>query len=72
MINKAMHIILDVAMLKGITVEDLLGKGRSKSIIKARREAIKKVKAETNLSTVEMGKLFRYTDHTTILHHLKH
>jgi len=72
MFRKATHIILDIAMNKGITVDELLSKGRSKFTVKARKEAIKKVRKETTLSMPEMARLFRYKDHTTILHHLKH
>ncbi len=72
MFRKATHIILDIAMNKGITVEKLLSEGRSKSTIQARKEAIRKVRKETALSMPEMARLFRYKDHTTILYHLKH
>jgi len=71
MLRKAMHIILDVAISKGLTVEQLLGGGRSKTLAAARKLAVRRVRKETTLSTPEMGRLFKYKDHTTILHHLK-
>lgn len=72
MFREATHIILDVAMDRGISVEELLCGKRSKSFVVARKIAIRRVRKETTLSTPEMAQLFKYKDHTCILHHLKH
>ncbi len=72
MFRKAAHIILDVAIDRDLSMAEVLGRKQSKSLVAARRAAIKKVRKQTALSTTEMGRLFGYKDHTAILHHLKH
>lgn len=68
--NEAIKIILDIANRKGLLVQDILGRSKALSIVAARRQAIREVRASTNMSLPEMGKVFGNRDHTTILHYL--
>ncbi len=67
---RAETIILKVARERGISVGNLLGSSRLKHFVAARKAAIRRVHDETSLSKTEIGKLFGYKDHTTVLHHL--
>lgn len=71
MVGKALHIVTGFSVAFGIPALDILGQGRSKSVVNIRRAAIQKVRQETDLSLSEIGKIFGKRHHTTILHYLK-
>ena len=66
------EVIKDVALSYHITPSQLCSSQRAKHVVRARREAIKKVRELfPHLSLNEIGKAFGDKSHTTILHHLK-
>lgn len=71
MVFRPEEIILEVASSHGILVSKLLSKSRKRMLVTARKEAIRRVYEETDLSATEVAELFGYADHTTVLHHLK-
>lgn len=71
MIRKAIETVTDVSFATSIPVSKILGKGRSKSVVEARRWAIKAIRKETKMSLTEIAKLFDGRHHTTILHYLQ-
>lgn len=71
MYKDAHQIIKDEAKKSGVLVKEILGKSRKKSIVIARKKAIKACRERTNLSLPELGRVFGNRHHTSILHHLK-
>lgn len=64
-------IIAEVALAHHVTVEDILGEGRSRALVKIRHQAIVEVAIRRPaFSLTQIGKFFR-RDHTTILAVLK-
>ena len=66
----AREIIATTASDHGLTVDDLVGKVRTRHISAARFEAMARIRAERKLSLPAIGRLFN-RDHTTVLHALK-
>jgi chromosomal replication initiator protein len=65
----ARSIMAEVAREHGVAVEDLTGPSRKRSIAYVRFIAMRRIRAETKLSTPQIGKLFN-RDHTTVCHAL--
>lgn len=65
----AREIISKVAKAYGLSVEALTGPSRKRAVVEARWEAMRRLKAETKLSSPQIGALFN-RDHTTVLHAL--
>ena len=65
-IETAQRIMDDVCAKQNVTMGDLLGKRRDKSVIAARHEAVRRVWNETRLSALVIARLFN-SDHTTIM-----
>lgn len=63
------EIISQVAKAHELTVEAVTGPSRKRAVVEARWEAMRRLKAETKLSTPQIGALFN-RDHTTVLHAL--
>jgi chromosomal replication initiation ATPase DnaA len=64
-------IIAEVALAHGVSVEDILGPGRSGPLVKARHQAIIEVATRRPaFSLPQIGRCFS-RDHTTILHVLR-
>ncbi len=61
-------IIEAVAKHYGVSLEELSGKGRDKSIVVPRQVAMYMVREETNSSLEHIGKLLGGRDHTTVMH----
>ena len=66
----ATHIQACVAKAFGMTVDDVVGRGRSREFIRARHTAIKLCREKTRYSAVRIGRQFGL-DHTTVLNALK-
>ncbi len=64
-------ILKSVATYYNVTDEDLKGKQRDKRVIVPRQVAIYLLRAETELSLVEIGKHLGGRDHSTVLHSLE-
>lgn len=63
----ARAIIAEAALQHGVSVEDIVGQGRSKPLIAARHQAVVEVATRNPaMSMPQIGRLFR-RDHTTIL-----
>ena len=71
MLDQATKIIMEEAQISGIPAEKIIGKGRRKSVVIARKHAIRRCRVSTSLSLPELGEIFGGRDHTTILHYLK-
>ena len=71
-VRKPMHyrgIIATVAILRGVTSEDILGRVKTGRIARARQEAayyIRKIRPDISSPTI--GRWFGYADHTSVLH----
>ena len=64
-------IIAEVALAHRVTVEDILGQGRSAPLVKARHEAMVEVAIRRPaFSLPQIGRLFS-RDHTSVLHVLR-
>lgn len=63
------EIVRRTAISYGLSVEDLLGRSRSKMIVRARKEAMKAV-YELGFSYPEVGRFFG-RDHTTVMYLVK-
>ena len=66
--KSARQIVAEVALKHGLKMSDLTGPYRHKSIVKARHEAMWRVRDETNLSYPQIGRVLGNRDHTTVLH----
>lgn len=64
---KMRQIVKDVALKHQMTVEELLSATRRVPIVKARQEAMYRIKIEIGCSLLELGRFFK-KDHTTIMH----
>jgi len=64
------RIVARVAAIYGVSVKDLMGKGRHKAVTGARHVAMYTVREVTKLSLPQLGKAFG-RDHTTVLHACK-
>ena len=63
--------ILDTAAgLHGVRAEALLGRGRTKAVTRARRQAMAEIRDRYGWSLSEIGRLFG-RDHTTVMYHLR-
>jgi chromosomal replication initiation ATPase DnaA len=56
-----------VAERRGFTVADMDGPSRKRKLVLARHEAMYLAAARTNLSYVQIGRIFGGRDHTTVL-----
>lgn len=65
---KAREIQKIVAMVYGLTINDLLSHRRTANVVKPRQEAMWLAKRFTLLSLPEIGRQFGGKDHTTVLH----
>ena len=61
-------IIACVAKYAGISMEDMTGKSRDKSIVVPRQIAMYLVREETSASLEQIGQLLGGRDHTTVMH----
>jgi chromosomal replication initiator protein len=61
-------IIDTVAQYYGVSVQDMKGKGRDKSIVVPRQVAMYLVREETTVSLEQIGQLLGGRDHTTVMH----
>ena len=61
-------IIATVAKYAGISMEDITGKSRDKSIVVPRQIAMYLVREETSASLEQIGQLLGGRDHTTVMH----
>lgn len=68
--NEVKNILEAIAKSHNITYKQLVGKSRKAHFVKARAEAIKRLRRD-GLTLVHIGELLGYRDHTTILHHLE-
>ena len=64
------EIIRIVSARFGIGMGDIIGKSRSQSIFKARKEAAKRLRSDCGLSYPEIGKVLR-RDHSTVMRMVK-
>ncbi len=62
------QIISKVADVYGITVKDMLGRGRSREIALPRQVAMYLLREEANLSLPQIGELLGGRDHTTVMY----
>ena len=65
------EIIAAAAERRGIEVETLRGPRRTRPLVAARREAIRELRARTDLTYGAIGALLGGRDHTTILYALQ-
>lgn len=65
------NIVKEVAKKYGLSVERLINKhqGRMPWFVKARKEAIKRLRDELKLSFPEIGRYLGNRDHSSIMHH---
>lgn len=64
-------LIADTAAAHGLTYDDLMARNRTRRVVYARREAIRKVcEARPDWSYPEIGKLFGF-HHSTVMFHLR-
>jgi chromosomal replication initiator protein len=61
-------IIASVAKYFGISMDEMTGKGRDKSVVVPRQIAMYLVREETNASLEQIGQLLGGRDHTTVMH----
>jgi len=71
MSGKIMEIIEEEGTKLGVPSFEILGRRRTKRVVEARKNAIRRCRKETCYSLAELGEMFGGRDHTTILHHLK-
>ena len=53
--DKAAFLIRQVSLEYGVPVEKITGKTRTQTVVEARKEAIKRIKAQTALSWAEIN-----------------
>lgn len=70
MYEKVFEIVKEEADSFGVPAAKILGKGRRRTLVTARRAAIIRCRKETTLSLSELGQVFGNRDHATILHYL--
>ena len=63
-------IIMEEADRYGIPHEKLIGRGRRKTTVIARRSALRRCRNELKLSLSELGNVFGGRHYTTVLHYL--
>ncbi len=61
-------IVETVAQYYGVSVQDMKGKGRDKSIVGPRQVAMYLVREETTVSLEQTGQILGGRDHTTVMH----
>ena len=64
--EKGRRIIVEVAVAHEIFVPDLVGIGRTRRLVEARQEAIKRMREETPLGLKQIGFLLNRRHHSTI------
>ncbi|MEK6574638.1 MAG: chromosomal replication initiator protein DnaA, partial [Chloroflexota bacterium] len=64
----AAHILDTVAAFYAVTVDDIVGRDRTKEITMPRQMAMYLVRAETDASLPEIGQLLGGRDHTTVMY----
>lgn len=64
------QVIREVAEAHGLSIEDLVGPSRKHAHIRARWEAMRRIKEEFDLSLPRIGRFFN-KDHTTVLNALR-
>lgn len=67
MISDVNRIIVEVARKHGILTEDIFSPSRSKSLVLARHEAMRRARQETQCSYPELARIFR-RDTSSIVH----
>lgn len=60
-------ILKETAIRYGITVFEMMGESRHHISVKARHEALWRIRMETGLSASKIGRMFK-KDHTTVIH----
>lgn len=60
-----------VAFVHGVKVEDIDGPRRYQELVRARQHVFYELRARTNLSSTQIGRLCGNRDHTTVLHGIK-
>jgi len=71
MYDKVYEIIKEEAARYGITASKLTSPGRRKTTVAARRAAVIRVRAETELSLSEIADAFGFKDHSSVVHYLE-
>ena len=62
------QIIKEISKKYGITIEQLMGKDRSNWFVRARVEAIKRMRNELDLSFPDIGRYLGKRNHATIIY----
>jgi len=70
MFSQAKIIIEQVSKEFDVPVKKITGKGRSKTVLEARKHAIQRCRVFTELSLCELGIIFGKRDHSTIMRYL--
>lgn len=65
--RQPMFIIKQVAAQHNLSSADLTGPSRFAHVVKARQEAMYRIRKETKLSTTQIGKVIGGRDHATVL-----
>jgi chromosomal replication initiation ATPase DnaA len=60
-------ILAEVSVASGVPIDDLRGRKRWRSVAWPRQEAMYRMRAETNLSYPQIGRLLGGRDHSTIV-----
>lgn len=61
------RILLEVCEKRGVTIREVVGRGRDRALVEARREFVTRARAETNASYPAIGRAMN-RDHTTAIH----
>jgi len=65
-VSKAEVIVLAAAVELGVSASAMLGKGRTRTVVRARDLAMLRIREELGLSYMEIGSLFK-RDHSTVM-----
>lgn len=69
MIQKIIEIIARESFDSGVPAEKIMGKGRTRSAVEARRRVILKCRKETDISFSELGRFLGNRTHATIMNY---
>jgi len=70
MLRDISGILYEEARLFGTSIKKILGRSRRKTVVAARRSAIRQCRKYTELSLSELGDAFGGRDHATISHYI--
>lgn len=65
------RIIQEVAFAHDVQVRDMLGPWREKKIVRARHEAMSRLRHETDMSLPAIARILNRADHTTVMHGIR-